>query len=174
MEFRAGSPADAEAIADLIASFQSELTDDPSGVGAEEYLASVSAHAEREYLASERYRYLLAYSESQLAGFIAIRDGSHLFHLFVERSYQGQGIARRLWERALEELCAPSSNGGFTVNSSLSAVAVYQAFGFVPAGSVQSMRGISFLPMRRPGPAADSEQRCAPLNSTTTQHDGKH
>ena len=53
MEFRTGSPADAEAIAALIASFQSELTDDPSGAGAEEYLASVSVEAERGYLASE-------------------------------------------------------------------------------------------------------------------------
>jgi hypothetical protein len=39
----------------------------------------------------------------------------------------------------------------FTVNSSLSAVPVYQAFGFAPAGSLQSVHGISFLPMRRPG-----------------------
>jgi GNAT superfamily N-acetyltransferase len=127
MESRAGLPADAEAIAGLIASFQSELTDDPSGAGAEGYLASVSVQAEREYLASERYRYLL----------------------FVERSHHRQGIARRLWERALRELCAPNSDGGFTVNSSLSAVPVYQAFGFVPAGSIRSMHGISFLPMRR-------------------------
>ena len=150
MKFRMGSPLDAEAIAGLIASFQGELTDDPSGAGAEEYLASVSVHAEREYLASERYRYLLAYSDSHLVGFIAIRDGSHLFHLFVERTYQRQGIARRLWKRALRELCTPSSDGDFTVNSSLSAEPVYQAFGFVPAGSIQSMHGISFLPMRRP------------------------
>ena len=154
MEFRAGSPADAEAIAGLIASFQSELTDDPSGAGAEQYLASVSVQAEREYLASERYRYLLAYSDSQLAGVIAIRDGSHLFHLFVERSHQGQGMARRLWERAVKELCAPGSDAGFTVNSSLRAVPVYQAFGFVPAGSIKKMHGISFLPMRRPAPAS--------------------
>ena len=150
MEFRAGSPSDAEAIAGLIASFQSALTDDPSGAGAEQYLASVSVQAEREYLASERYRYLLAYSDSQLAGFIAIRDGSHLFHLFVDRAHQRQGIARLLWERAVRKLCAPGSEGGFTVNSSLSAAPVYQAFGFVPAGALQSMHGISFLPMRRP------------------------
>ena len=150
MEFRAGSPADAEAIAGLIASFQSDLTDDPSGAGAEKYLASVSVGAEREYLASERYRYLLAYANSRLAGFIAIRDGSHLFHLFVERSHQRQGIARRLWKRALEELCAPNRDGCFTVNSSLSAVPVYQAFGFIPAGSIRRMHGISFLPMKRP------------------------
>ena len=150
MEFRAGSPADAEAIAGLIASFQSELTDDPSGAGAEKYLASASVQAEREYLTSGRYRYLLASSDTQLAGFIAIRDGCHLLHLFVERSHQRQGIARRLWERALEGLCAPGSDGGFTVNSSLSAVPVYLAFGFAPVGSIQSVHGISFLPMRRP------------------------
>jgi GNAT superfamily N-acetyltransferase len=174
MDFRAGLPADAEAIAGLIASFQSELTDDPSGAGAEEFLASVSLQAEREYLASERYRYLVAYSGSQLTGFIAIRDGSHLFHLFVERSHQGQGIGRRLWERALRQLCVPDSDGGLTVNSSLSAVPVYQAFGFVPTGAVQSVRGISFLPMRRPASTPGAEQRWEPLNSTTEQQDAKH
>jgi GNAT superfamily N-acetyltransferase len=149
MKFRAGSPADADAIAGLIAGFQSELTDDPSGAGAEQFLASVSPQAERRYLASERYQYLLAYSGSQLAGFIAIRDSSHLFHLFVERSHQGQGVARHLWKRALQELCAPCSDGGFTVHSSLSAVPVYEAFGFVSTGSIQREHGISFLPMRR-------------------------
>jgi GNAT superfamily N-acetyltransferase len=149
MIFRPGTPADAEAIAGLIASFQSELTDDPSGAGAEEFLASVSIQAERDYLTSERYRYVLAYGEFRLAGFIAIRDGFHLFHLFVERSHQGQGVARELWERALHELCAPPNATDFTVNSSLAAVPVYEAFGFVPTGSIQRGHGISFLPMRR-------------------------
>src|SRR5258708_19872505 len=106
MEFRAGSPPDADAIAGLIARFQSELTDDPSGAGAEEYLASVSVRAEREYLVSARYRYLLAYSGSQLIGFIAIRDGSHLFHLFVHRSHHLQAIARLFLEPSPPELCS--------------------------------------------------------------------
>jgi GNAT superfamily N-acetyltransferase len=150
MDIRAGSPSDAEAVADLIASFQSDLTDDPSGAGAEDYLASVSVHAEREYLASARYRYVLAFVGSELAGFIAIRDGSHLFHLFVGRTHQRQGLGRRLWQQALRELCTPNSEGVFTVNSSLSAVPVYRRFGFVAAGSMQSVHGISFLPMRRP------------------------
>ena len=151
MEVRAGSSQDADAIAGLIASFQSDLIDDPSGAGAEAYLASVSVQAEREYLTSPRYRYLLAYAGPQLAGVIAIRDGSHLFHLFVERAHQRQGLARTLWERALHELGAPESQGAFTVNSSLAAVPVYRALGFLPAGSIRSVHGISFLPMRRPG-----------------------
>lgn len=155
MEIRSGSPSDAEAIARLIASFQNELTDDPSGAGAEAYLASVSAQAEREYLSSPRYRYLLVYAGPQLAGFIAIRDGSHLFHLFVERAHQRQGLARALWERALHELGSPGSHqGAFTVNSSLAAVPVYRALGFLPAGSIRSVHGISFLPMLRPGSLA--------------------
>ena len=149
IEFRAGSPADAEAIADLIASFQSELTDDASGAGAEDFLASVSLQSERNYLASDRYRYLLAFAGSHLAGFIAIRDRSHLFHLFVERAHQRQGIARIMWEHALRELCVPNGDGAFTVNSSLQAVPVYQAFGFTAAGPAQRKHGISFVPMRR-------------------------
>jgi GNAT superfamily N-acetyltransferase len=150
MEIRSGSPSDAAAIARLIASFQSELTDDPSGAGAEKYLASVSVEAEREYLASARYRYFLAYAGSQLAGFIAIRDGSHLFHLFVERAHQRQGLARHLWEQVLRELDPTGSQPAFTVNSSLLAVPVYRAFGFLPSGSTKSVHGISFLPMQRP------------------------
>ena len=154
MEIRSGSPSDAEAIARLIASFQGELTDDPSGAGAEAYLASVSVEAEREYLASPRYRYLVAYAGSQLAGFIAIRDESHLFHLFVERAHQRQGLARRLWEQALRELGPSRSRGAFTVNSSLLAVSVYRAFGFVSSSTTKSVHGISFLPMQRPGSPA--------------------
>ena len=150
MDIRAGLPSDAEAVASLIASFQSELTDDPSGAGAESYLASVSVDAEREYLASARYRYLLAFVESELAGCIAIRDGFHLFHLFVGREHQRQGLGRRLWQQALQELCTPNSEGVLTVNSSLSAVPVYRALGFVPVDSTQSAHGISFVPMQRP------------------------
>ena len=104
MNIRVGSSSDAEAVAGLIAYFQSELTDDPSGAGAERFLASVSVQAERDYLASARYRYLLAFSGSELAGFIAIRDGSHLFHLFVGQAHQRQGLGRLLWQRALREL----------------------------------------------------------------------
>src|SRR5262245_66672671 len=96
MELRLGSPSDATAIARLIASFQSELTDDPSGAGAENYIASVSVEAEQNYLGSERYRYLVALVGEELAGFIAIRDNSHLFHLFMARSNKIITLARPL------------------------------------------------------------------------------
>src|SRR2546421_12179489 len=115
MELRAGSPADAEAIAGLIASFQGELTNDPSGAGAERYLASVSVQAEREGLSSARYRYLLAYTGSQRAAFTSMRDRSLLFHVFFEPAQQSPCFVPLLWEPARPDLCAPGTGRVSTV-----------------------------------------------------------
>ena len=148
MNYRRGVPADAEDIAALIASFQRGLTDDPSGAGAENYLDSVSAEAERSYLLSDRYTYTLAIDEGRLAGFVALRDGSHVFHLFVSETGQGRGLARRLWNLACMPQGSTSTPSRYTVNSSLNAVPIYKAFGFIPADSVTQVHGVSFLPMQ--------------------------
>jgi hypothetical protein len=65
MHIRPGNPGDATAVASLIASFQPILTLEPSGAGAEHYLASVSEDAERQYLEAPRYAYLVAELEGQ-------------------------------------------------------------------------------------------------------------
>jgi GNAT superfamily N-acetyltransferase len=148
MKLRPGIAADADAIAGLIASFQPELTDHPDGSGAGPYLASVSSQAERGYLESDRYSYIVAEHEGALLGFIALRDGSHVFHLFVARQHQRRGIARRLWQKAQAQALQAAAPRPFTVNASLVAVPVYRAFGFEPSGEVVSAHGISFLPMR--------------------------
>jgi GNAT superfamily N-acetyltransferase len=147
MHIRPGTPGDAKAIASLIASFQPILTLEPSGAGAEQYLASVSEDAEREYLSSPRYAYLIAELEGRMAGFIAMRDRKHLFHLFVAAARQRTGIARALWEQARQLSLRAGPIAEFTVNSSLNAVPVYRSFGFVPAGDIAQAHGIAFLPM---------------------------
>ena len=148
MNYRHGIPADAKDIAALIASFRRELTDDPSGAGAEQYLASVTVEAERNYLLSDRYLYTVAIDEVELAGFIAIRDSSHVFHLFVSKPYQGHGLARKLWTLAAEPGEKAAAPPRYTVNSSLNAVPVYKALGFVPTSGIAHVHGISFLPMQ--------------------------
>lgn len=148
MKLRPGTTADAEAIARLIASFQPELTDHPDGSGAEQYLDSVSSRSERAYLESDRYSYIVAEHEGMLLGFIALRDGNHIFHMFVVRQHQRRGIARRLWQETQASVHKDATPRQFTVNSSLLAVPVYRAFGFEPVGEVVSVHGISFLPMR--------------------------
>ena len=148
MRIRPGNPGDANAVASLIASFQAILTLEPSGAGAEQYLASVSEDAERQYLESPRYAYLIAELEGQMVGLVAMRDQKHLFHLFVAPAHQRIGIARALWERARQLSLRAGPITEFTVNSSLNAVPVYGSFGFVPAGAVMQVHGIAFLPMR--------------------------
>ena len=135
------------AIAALIARFQPMLTLDPTGAGAEQYLASVSETAEREYLGSLRYSYFVAEGKREVVGFIAIRDGTHLFHLFVAPESQRQGIATALWNHAREHLIRANGVSGFTVNSSLNAVPIYERFGFVPSGAKVHAHGIAYLPM---------------------------
>jgi GNAT superfamily N-acetyltransferase len=147
MNIRGGAPADAMALAALIARFQPMLTLDPSGAGAERYLASVSETAEREYLESPRYFYFVAECDGELIGFIAIRDGTHIFHMFVAPESQGQGVATALWNRAREHAVHIDGASEFTVNSSLNAVAIYEHFGFVPSGTKVHAHGIAFLPM---------------------------
>src|SRR5438309_1052052 len=123
MNLRAGNVEDAGPIAALIASFQRELTIDPSGAGAEEFLATVSEAAERQYLESPRYFYIVAEEgNGGLAGFIAMRDNTHLCHLFVTRSLHRTGVARQLWRQAREEAVRRGNSGEFTVNSSLNAI----------------------------------------------------
>ena len=150
MQLRTGTPSDAEAIASLIATFQPRLTDNPDGSGAEQYLASVTKKAEEGYLASERFEYVLACQDETLLGFIAMRDRTHVFHLFVRSDHQNKGLARELWHEARRRTEVNQPDPAYTVNSSLIAVRVYEAFGFRAAGPVARVHGISFLPMRRP------------------------
>jgi GNAT superfamily N-acetyltransferase len=148
MNIRPGNITDSKAIAELIESFQSSLTLDPSGAGAEHFLASVSEASERQYLESPRYRYWIAELDGELTGFIAMRDQSHLFHLFVAAEQHRKGIAATLWCCARDQAIRAGGVSEFTVNSSLNAVPVYKRFGFVPAGEPVQMHGIAFLPMR--------------------------
>lgn len=148
VKLRPGNASDAQALAGLIASFQREITVHPDGIGAERYLASVSSEALRSYLESSRYVYIVAEREEELLGFIALRDGNHVFHMFVARDQQRQGVARRLWQEAKAREQRATAPSQFTVNSSLGAVPIYRAFGFESTGEVTSMNGISFMPMR--------------------------
>ncbi|MBI3524376.1 MAG: GNAT family N-acetyltransferase [Betaproteobacteria bacterium] len=139
---------DAAAISALIRSFDGDVSAHPDGCGIEPYLASTSPEAEAGYIANPRYTYLTTFCESKLVGVVALRDRTHLFHLFIERSFQRRGIGRALWLAALTTVDPERTIGVFTVNSSLVALPVYEKFGFEPAGPKIEANGISFIPMQ--------------------------
>lgn len=92
--------------------------------------------------------YHVAYDGAGLAGFVGIRGGDHVFHLFVDRRWHRRGLARRLWEHARSDAAGRGAGGSFTVNASNFAVPVYEAFGFERTAPTQCVKGLYFNPMR--------------------------
>lgn len=66
---------------------------------------------------------------------IALRGNSHDYHLFVAQAFQRKGLGRSLWRRVYQAALEAGNNWRFTVNSSVSAVPVYERLGFVAIGS---------------------------------------
>jgi len=95
--------------------------------------------------------YHVAEDGGEIAGFVAIRDdekSGHVFHLFIDKRWHRQGLARRLWELARAAALARGGSGVFTVNASNYAVPVYAAFGFERTAPTQCVKGLYFNPMR--------------------------
>lgn len=76
-------------------------------------------------------RFHLAFVDNALAGVAAVRNDSHVFQLFVGTRYQGQGVARKLWDRLRRDCVRRAGTRAFTLNAAPGAVAVYLHMGFV-------------------------------------------
>lgn len=115
--------------------------------GAATFLRENDAEAIRRYIALGHV-YHVADADGEIAGFISVRDCSHLFHMFVGVQWQGQGVARRLWQVARARAVESGGSGAFTVNASNFAVPVYEAMGFVRTAPMQCLKGLYFNPMK--------------------------
>lgn len=147
MQIRSATEADAAQISSLIRSLGGQMLVSPDGSGAEAFLDSIAEQAVRGYISACNFLYLVAEIEHELLGVVALRDNSHLYHLFVARAHQGKGLGRSLW-LAVKQAALRAGNGGrFTVNSSLNAIPVYERFGFIPSGAKVEKHGVAFLPM---------------------------
>lgn len=114
--------------------------------GAATFLRENDEAAIRRYIAAGQV-YHVAECDGDIAGFISLRDRSHLFHLFVGVNWQGQGVARALWQTARQAAIDAGGSGSFTVNSSNFAVPVYEKLGFVRTAPTQCLKGLYFNPM---------------------------
>lgn len=119
--------------------------------GASTFLAENDEQGVRGFLA-RGHVYHVAVIGGELAGFVAVRERSHLFHLFVGKRWHRRGVARALWDAAREAALVDGGDGSFTVNASNFAVQVYQSFGFVRTGPTECVKGLYFNPMRLGGP----------------------
>lgn len=85
----------------------------------------------------------------ELLGVLAMRENNHISLMFVKKEHQREGIARKLFEFALESCRTTDSNlQTITVNSSRYAVEIYEKMGFIKIDSEQENHGIRFTPMK--------------------------
>lgn len=147
MKISVATAQDAAAVSRLIGSVARFFTLQPDGAGAEDFLKTISTDSVTRYLTDPRFAYFKAEQDGILAGVVAVRDASHLYHLFVDASFQRQGLSRQLWDHARAAV-QDTNPGYFTVNSTPYAQPVYERFGFVATGPRVETRGIAFVPMR--------------------------
>jgi GNAT superfamily N-acetyltransferase len=91
---------------------------------------------------------LIALVDSKLVGMIEIRDNKNISLLFVDKEYQGWGIAKRLFHESLK-ICIQrdSTLDKFYVHASPFSIPIYKKLGFVETDSLQENHGIKYLPM---------------------------
>jgi ribosomal protein S18 acetylase RimI-like enzyme len=110
------------------------------------FLAEQGEEGMRGFLA-KGFVYHVAEVDGELAGFIAIRERSHVYSLYVDKRFHRRGIARALWDAARAAAVGPGHPGFFTVNASNHALPFYASLGFVPTAPTQT--GIvRYNPMR--------------------------
>lgn len=157
MKIRPATSGDAPGISALILSVAHFFTLDPEGRGAEDFLQSLQPEAVVARLATAAFTtWVAVVGRNDLAGVIVVRDGSHLFHLFVAEPFQRRGWARQLWLHALSQT---RHGARITVNATPFAQGFYERMGFIATGPSVQTRGIAFVPMVREG---DGENRTPP------------
>ena len=96
----------------------------------------------------KRINIWLAFKDSELAGMIEIRDNKFISLLFVDKLYQGQGIAKRLFKESLKEIMQREPGlDKFYVHASPYSIPIYRKMGFIETDTMREENGIKYLPM---------------------------
>ncbi len=148
MDIRAAIPDDALAISRLIKSLAHFFTLNSDGSGAERFLHSLEPASILRLITAENFSYFVAHQDAELVGIVAIRDHTHLYHLFVAERCHRQGLGTQLWQHGKQVALQAGNTGCFTVNSTVYAVQSYESLGFKTTGLKTERDGIAFVPMR--------------------------
>lgn len=96
MDIRLATPFDAPAISCLVKGLTHFFTLEPSGIGAEGFLSSLEPTSISKLVTAPNFKYYVGHENDAMIGTVAVRDNSHLFHLFVVEEFHGQGRGRLL------------------------------------------------------------------------------
>lgn len=143
MNIREALITDAGKIKELVSSLSHFYLENKGSSLPEWFLQTLDIFEFERRISSEEFDNFVYLIDGEIVGYISIKENSHLYHLFVDESYQGNGISKKLWRYATTD----SLENIYTVRSSMFAVPVYKKFGFIESGLAASKDGISFQPM---------------------------
>ena len=143
MVIRKAEISDIGAVADLVRGLSTFYLEEGGSTLPTWFKATLSDAAfVGRFVDSEFHNYVAEHNGS-IVGYISIKDGFHLYHLFVSSKYHKQGIAKSLWRHCVKVLTIDQC----TVRSSLYAVPVYSKFGFSLTEDIEYKDGIAFQAM---------------------------
>lgn len=140
---RPASVADAEAISRLVMTRAADVMSTPDAFVPSWFLDSLRPPATTQRLRSPSFRYFVAEDADGLAAVVALRERTHLYHLFVRTDLQRRGLARAIWTHAR----AAAGVDSFTVNAAPNAVTMYRRLGFASSGVELNVDGLVHVPM---------------------------
>jgi GNAT superfamily N-acetyltransferase len=143
------APKDVDLVAELLSGLAAEfIVHEFDAEAQRQFPRENSAECIRGFIAAG-FRYHVAEANGSVVGFVGVRENKHLYHLFVAKPVQRQGIGRELWEFAKRECECLGHRGDFTVNSSNNAVPIYERWGFRRDGPPKTnASGVVYNPMR--------------------------
>ncbi|MBS0343877.1 MAG: GNAT family N-acetyltransferase [Proteobacteria bacterium] len=148
MSIRRATRDDASAISALILSLAHHFLLHADGSGADAFLLALGPAGIERNIAATELDYYVGMVGSQMAGVVAVRHTTHLFHLFVGHAFQRRGVARALWSHVKAVYEWPSASAPTTVNSTPFALSFYERIGFQATGPRVETNGIAFIPMQ--------------------------
>lgn len=144
MSIRIATNEDVTQIVQLVSSLSHYYLNDSSNELPSWLSETLKANAFFERISSTEYINFVFEQSGMIVGYISLKGGSYLYHLFVSEKFQGNGIACQFWQHAKEN----SQANSYSLRSSIFAVPVYKRFGFTEIGPVGTKDGISFQEMK--------------------------
>jgi ribosomal protein S18 acetylase RimI-like enzyme len=147
MKIRRAEIPDVSGVAELVSALSSYYLKDGQDEIPEWFKATITESAFSDRFNDPEIFNFVAELDGSIVGYISIKSGFHLYHLFVSSGFHNQGIARSLWQHCVAQLNIEQC----IVRSSDFAIPVYSKFGFNIAGEREVKDGIAFQPMRYSG-----------------------
>lgn len=144
---RKATASDAAQVSALIYSHMHLFLVDPDGKGAENFLQKSTPAGLADFMLQPNINYLIGEEDGVFCGAVAVRNTSHLQHLYIVPIFQRLGVGTYLWKTARTQAIEAGNAGQFTVNAVLSAIPFYQGLGFVAVGDVSLAGGLRCQPM---------------------------